>query len=80
MTFESLWFKSETNTSTFCWVCWLIFVYCRLNITEGGRRSTLLQDTDGITELICKLNRKQNQNLKQYIVDNITGPLPLATL
>lgn len=43
---------------TFSWVCWLIFVYCRLDVAEGGRRRTLLQDADCVAKLIRKLDTK----------------------
>jgi len=52
--------KRYNNDFTFGWVCWLIFVDSGLDVTEGGRRRTLLQDSDGITKLICKLDTKNN--------------------
>lgn len=42
--------------TTFGWICRLILVDSSLDVTEGGRRSTLLQDADGITKLVCKLD------------------------
>lgn len=47
----------QTNI-TFGWVCWLIFVDCRLDVAEGGRRRTLLQDADCVAKLIRKLETK----------------------
>lgn len=45
---------------TLGWVCGLIFVDRCLDVAEGGRRRTLLQDADGVTKLICKLDTQNN--------------------
>ena len=52
--------KKKKHLFTFCRISWLIFVNGCLNITERGRRTTLLQHSNGITKLICKLQAKRN--------------------
>lgn len=59
--------KKIYNPFTFCRISWLIFVNCCLNITKRGRRPTLLQHSNGITKLICKLEAKENVSESERI-------------
>lgn len=59
--------QNNKHKQTFCWVCWLILVDSRLDVAEGRRGRTLLQDADGITELISKLNT-QSETIKDFII------------
>lgn len=52
---ESLCDDSNKKAQTFGGICWLVFVDGCLDVAEGCRGRTLLQNTDGVTELISKL-------------------------